>query len=125
MERPRCEKSRAKARPLQRLGEVEGGGAGDSGVLAVFGEEHGDFGEALVDAPVAELFADTGEERAHELGYATAENENIGLEEVDYVADPNRQKVRGFAEHLGGERVILAERFGYRFRGDGVHMAVS
>ena len=108
---------------LRVSGAAEGGGTGDAGVGAVVGEEHGNFGEALIDAPVGELLSDAGEEAAHELRKPAAKNKNVGFEEIDDVARPNCEEVGGFLKDLRGERIALLKSFGDDFGVDGVCIA--
>src|SRR6266478_5513726 len=59
---------------------TEGGGAGDSGVGAVFRQQQRDFAAARIDGPLRQFVLHAGEELAHQLRHAAAEYDDVRLQ---------------------------------------------
>src|SRR6266851_7744622 len=70
---------------------TEGGGAGDSGVGAVFCQQQRDFAAARIDGPLRQFVLHAGEELAHQLRHAAAEYDDVGLQQIDHIAEPHGQ----------------------------------
>jgi len=100
-------------------------GTGYTSVRPILCQDHRHLRAALIHAPPRQLLADASKKSTHQLGKASAKNKDIRLEQINNVPSPNRQKVRGLSQHLGGKRVTLSIRFRYNLGIHGIEIAAS
>ena len=56
---------------------------------------------------------------------SAADYDDVGLQQVDYVAEPHCQDVGRFAQNFGGEQVALLPRLGQCLAGNLLPIAAS
>ena len=67
--------------------------------------------------------ADVVEELAHQLSHTSAKDHHVRLQEIDNIAEPHREEIGGFFQHLSRLRVVLTKSLRHHFRTEPIQIA--
>ena len=84
----------------------------------------GNFKRRRVDTPLGQPLTDPAEEWRKHLRHPAANHDNLWLEQVNDVSDPDCQQVSRVFERRFGDWIAGCEGFAHHFAGDGARIAV-
>jgi|SRR5579859_105723 len=98
---------------------------GNSGVFSKVGRHNRNLACALIFAATRQPLADSLEQRLEHRADATANDDNLRLEQVNDIAKPMRQVFDRLIQNLSGEAISFRKRLPHHFTGHFARLAVA
>src|ERR1051326_5567233 len=88
------------------------GTAGDAGVCTVARNGNRNFVCVGIDGECGDTLTDVSEERLVESGGATSDHDNFRVQNVNHVAEPEREHFCAVGQYFVGEDIVRSEALG-------------